>query len=89
MQKGRYQGIDLWEEKDPATELWGYLDYFGNWYITPQYLYAESMNDKGLAVVQFPNELWGAIDRTNNIIVQPNFKSRYDVESALRALMSR
>lgn len=89
MINGRYKGIDLWEEYEAGTELWGYLDYYGNWYIKPQYLYATGMNDRGLAVVQFPNELWGAIDRTNNIIVQPNFKSRYDAESALRALMSR
>ena len=89
MQKGRYQGIDLWEEYEAGTELWGYLDYYGNWYIKPQYLYATGMNDRGLAVVQFPNELWGAIDRANNIIVQPNFKSRYDAESSLSSLMNR
>ena len=89
IQKGRYLGIDLWEEQDPGTELWGYLDYYGNWYIQPQYWYATGMNDQGLAVVQFPTELWGAIDRKNNIIIQPNFKSRYDAESALRALMNR
>ncbi len=89
MQRGRYQGIDLWEEYEAGTELWGYLDYYGNWYIKPQYLYATGMNDRGLAVVQFPNELWGAIDRANNIIVQPNFKSRYDAASSLSSLMNR
>lgn len=89
IQKGRYLGIDLWEEQDAGTELWGYLDYYGNWYIQPQYWYAVSMNDQGLAIVQFPTELWGAIDRKNNIIIQPNFKSRYDAESALRSLMNR
>ena len=86
--KGRYIGIDLWEQEDPSTELWGYLDYYGNWYIPPQYLYATSMSD-GFAVVQFPTELWGAIDRRNNIIVQPNFKSRYDAASALDAIIRR
>ena len=87
--KGRYIGIDLWETEDPVTELWGYLDYYGNWYITPQYRYATSMSSDGFALVQMTDGLWGAIDRRNNIIVQPNFKSRYDAESALRTLLSR
>lgn len=88
--KGRYAGIDLWEMEDPATELWGYLDYYGNWYIAPQYRYATAMSSDGYAMVQFNDTgLWGAIDRRNNIIVQPNFKSRYDAESALNTLIRR
>lgn len=88
--KGRYPGIDLWEMEDPATELWGYLDYTGNWYIAPQYRYVTGMNSDGYAVVQMADTgLWGAIDRRNNIIILPNFKSRYDAESALRTLLSR
>ena len=88
--KGRYIGIDLWVTEDPATELCGYLDYYGNWYIAPQYRYACNMNDDGFAVVQMADTgLWGAIDRRNNIIVQPNFKSRYDAESALRTILNR
>ena len=87
--KGRYQGIDLWEEQDAGTELWGYLDYYGSWYIQPQYRYACSMSEDGYAIVQFMDERWGAIDRANRIIVQPNFNSRYDAESALRTLLRR
>lgn len=88
--KGRYVGIDLWDMEDPATELCGYLDYYGNWHIAPQYRYAGEMSSDGFAIVQMADTgLWGAIDRRNNIIVQPNFKSRYDAESALRKLLNR
>ena len=87
--KGRYQGIDLWAMEDRGTGLWGYLDFYGNWYITPQFKYACSMSDEGFAVVQFSDGLWGAIDRSCRIIVQPNFTSRYDVDSALRTILRR
>lgn len=88
--KGRYIGIDLWDMEDPATELCGYLDYYGNWFIMPQYKYAGEMSSDGFAIVQMADTgLWGAIDRRNNIVVQPNFKSRYDAESALRTLLNR
>ncbi|MBR5103310.1 MAG: WG repeat-containing protein [Bacteroidales bacterium] len=88
--KGRYVGIDLWEMYDTNTELWGYLDYYGNWYIQPQYRHATSMSSDGFAIVQMADTgLWGAIDRRNNIIVQPNFKSRFDAESALKTLLSK
>ena len=88
--KGRYIGIDLWDMEDPATELCGYLDYYGNWFIMPQYQYAGEMSSDGFAIVQMADTgLWGAIDRRNNIIVQPNFKSRFDAESALRTLLNK
>ena len=88
--KGRYIGIDLWDMEDPATELCGYLDYYGNWFIMPQYKYAGEMSSDGFAIVQMADTgLWGAIDRRNNIIVQPNFKSRFDAESALRTLLNK
>lgn len=89
MINGRYKGIDLWEEEDSGSGLWGYLDYYGNWYIQPQYKYACGMSDDGFAIVQFMDDMWGAIDRTNRIVVQPNFNSRYDAESALRTLLRR
>lgn len=89
MLKGRYQGIDLWEEEERGSGLWGYLDFYGNWYIKPQFLYACGMSDEGFAIVQFADEMWGAIDRTCRIIVQPNFRSRYDAESALRSVLYR
>lgn len=86
MKKGRYRGIDLWEEYDPVTNLWGYLDYTGNWHLAPQFKYAKSMSDRGIAVVQFRNGLWGAITRQGKIVIQPNFTSQFDVESAIRNL---
>lgn len=88
--KGRYVGIDLWEMQDTNTELWGYLDYYGNWYIQPQYKYVTAMNSDGFAMVQMASTgLWGVIDRRNNIIIQPNFKSRYDAEAALNTLIRK
>ena len=86
MKKGRYRGIDLWEVCDPATNLWGYLDYTGNWHLAPQFLYAKSMSDRGIAVVKFKSGLWGAITRDGKIVIQPNFTSQFDVESAIRDL---
>ena len=86
MKKGRYRGIDLWEVYDPVTQLWGYLDYTGNWHLAPQFKYAKGMSDRGIAVVQFQDERWGAIDRRGQIVIQPNFTSQFDVDSAIRNL---
>ena len=84
--KGRYRGIDLWETYDHATDLWGYLDYTGAWFIAPQYKSARAMSDRGVALVQFQDGRWGAINRNGQIVVQPNFNSWLDVDSALRNL---
>lgn len=86
MKKGRYRGFDLWEVCDPVTNLWGYLDYTGNWHLAPQFLYAKEMSDRGIAVVKFKSGLWGAITREGKIVIQPNFTSQFDVESAIRSL---
>lgn len=86
MKKGRYRGIDLWEVYDPVTQLWGYLDYTGNWHLAPQFKNAKGMSDRGIAVVQFKNGLWGAITRQGQIVIQPNFTSQFDVDSAIRNL---
>ena len=81
---------NLTAQEGPATELCGYLDYYGNWYIMPQYRYAGEMSSDGFAIVQMADTgLWGAIDRRNDIVVQPNFKSRYDAESALNKLLRK
>ena len=85
-EKGRYRGIDLWEVYDPVTELWGYLDYYGEWYITPQFKYAKSMSDNGIAIVQYPHGGWGAINRKGQVVIEPNFNYSHDVDSALRNL---
>lgn len=87
IEKGRYRGIDLWPEEDAGTGLYGYLDYYGEWFIEPQFLNANDMYDEGVAVVQFANELWGAINRYAEIVVQPNFSSSYDAKRALDALL--
>ena len=84
--KGRLRGIDLWETYDATTDLWGYLDYYGNWHLPPQFRYAKSMSSRGVAVVQFKSGMWGAITRNGEIVVKPNFTSQYDVDSAIRNL---
>ena len=89
IKKGRYLGIELWPMEDRATELYGYLDHYGNWYITPQSLYTTDFNDEEYAVVQFGEKQWGAIDRSNNVVIQPNFTGRYDAQSALNRLLGR
>lgn len=89
IRKGRYCGIDLWEMEDTETGLWGYLNYYGNWQIAPQFDYAKSMSSDGFAIVQFKDKRWGAIDRTGRVVVQPNFTSQYDAEKALNALIRR
>lgn len=86
MENGRYQGVDLWVREDPGSNLYGYVDYYGNWQIQPRFKYAYSMSDDGVAVVQYTNNQWGAIDRSGNIVIQPNFNSSSDVYSALRNL---
>ena len=89
IKKGRYLGIELWPMEDRATELYGYLDHYGNWFIAPQYLYTTDFNDEGYAVVQFGEKQWGAIDRSNKVVIQPNFTGRYDAQSALNRLLGR
>ena len=87
MEKGRLRGIDLWETRDPKSGLYGYLDYYGNWFIKPQYYNARGFNDEGFAVVEVGRNRWGAIDRNNRIVIQPNFKASYEAENALRRLL--
>lgn len=89
IQKGRYCGIDLWVVEDPVTELYGYLDYYGNWYIAPQFPDAYGMSSDGFAVVRVASGQWGAIDRNGNFIIQPNFNSSSDAYSALNSLLRR
>lgn len=87
--KGRYVGIDLWVMQDRATGLYGFLDFYGNWFIPPKYLYAADMSSEGFAVVKVEEGKWGVIDRAERMVVQPNFRSRYDAQDALNALLRR
>ena len=87
--KGRYRGIDLWVLEDPATGLYGYLDYTGNWFIQPQFYYARDMSSDGYAIVEVSDGQWGAINRSGQIVIQPNFRSSYDAERALNELTRR
>ena len=84
--KGRYRGIDLWNVYDSSRELWGYLDYFGNWYLAPQFRDARDMSDRGFAIVRFRHGGWGAIDRRGQIVIEPNFNYSSDVDSELRRM---
>lgn len=87
MGKGRMRGIELWEEQDSRTGLYGYLDYYGTWFIKPQYYRARTFNREGYAVVEMKRGQWGAINRNNRIVIKPTFTSPYDAENALRRLM--
>lgn len=89
IRKGRYTGVELWPMQDRGTELYGYLDHYGNWYIAPQYLYTTDFGSEGYAVVQFGESQWGAIDRSNRVVIQPNFTSRYTAQNALEELIRR
>lgn len=89
IKKGRYVGIELWPMEDSATELYGYLDHYGKWYITPQYIYATDFTDEGYAVVQFGEKQFGAIDRSNRVVIQPNFTTSYEAKNALDRLVRR
>ena len=84
--KDRYRGIDLWNVYDSSRELWGYLDYFGNWYLAPQFRDARDMSDRGFAIVRFRHGGWGAIDRRGQIVIEPNFNYSSDVDNELRRM---
>ena len=83
MKRGRMVGIDMWEQQDVQTELYGYLNYYGNWQIAPQYEAAKSFNDDGYAVVKVKGGGWGAINRNNQFVIAPNFNSWIDANAAL------
>lgn len=84
--KGRLPGIELWEARDPQTELYGFLNHFGAWHIEPQYDNVMSFDSDGFAVVKPVGGRWGVINRQNQWVIQPNFESRYDAAEALRRL---
>ena len=42
--KGRMTGLELWAQEDPVTGLYGYLDHYGRWAITPQFRSASDFN---------------------------------------------
>ena len=88
--KGRMAGIELWYAQDPQTELYGFLNHFlnhfGAWHIEPQYEDVSSFDSDGFAAAKPVGGRWGIINRQNQWVIQPNFSSRYDAESALRRL---
>lgn len=86
--KGRMAGIELWPQQDPATGLYGYLDHYGRWAITPQFRSASDFN-RDLAVVQVPDGRWGAIDLRGTMVVQPRFNSSSDARNAVQRLNRR
>lgn len=82
---GRYAGIELWAQDDPATGLVGYLNHFGEWAIPPQYETGYDFYD-GYAIVSPGQRRWGVIDRMNRFVIQPNFGSSGEARSALNRL---
>lgn len=87
IKKGRMAGIELWYAEDPATELYGFLNHFGAWHITPQYENVSHFNDDGHAFAKPVGGNWGVINRQNQWVIQPNFNSKMDAERALKQLM--
>jgi hypothetical protein len=79
-------GIELWYAQDPATELYGFLNHFGEWHILPQYENVHNFDSDGFAVVKVVGGGWGAINRQNQMVIQPNFDYSYKAEDALRRL---
>lgn len=82
---GRYAGIELWAQDDPATGLVGYLNHFGEWAIPPQYETGYDFYD-GYAIVSPGQRRWGVIDRMNRFVIQPNFGSSGEARNALNRL---
>nr|MBE6190776.1 WG repeat-containing protein [Rikenellaceae bacterium] len=86
IRKGRIAGIELWLMEDPATELYGYLNHFGAWHITPQYEDGGEFDSDGFAVAKPVGGHWGVINRQNEWVIQPNFNNRYEAQNALSRL---
>lgn len=84
--KGRLPGIELWCTIDAETELYGYLNHFGEWAIAPVFPYAKSFDGDGFAVVKSPEGGWGVINRAAEWVIAPNFESSLDAGSALGRL---
>lgn len=78
-------GERLTVKEDPATGLYGYLNDFGLWAITPQFKYAQNFQE-GLAVVQIGSR-YGAIDVAGKIVIKPMFQSSMDVNSARASII--
>lgn len=77
--------------KDGDTELWGFINYLGNWVILPQFeavLADRSFTDdftassKDAGVVKYRGK-WGAVDKAGRFLVQPVFPNEYDALSAV------
>ncbi len=86
IRKGRLVGIELWETEDPQTELYGYLNHFGEWQIPPQFEHARAFDRYGFAVVKAVGGGWGVINKQVQWVIQPNFKYAHEAESALSRL---
>jgi hypothetical protein len=78
--------------QDTSTELWGFVNHFGNWAILPKYknisnqISSFSGNYNNFGFVQFGNG-WGVIDRKGNFVAKPVF-SEYDAISAAKNIGS-
>lgn len=86
IRKGRLVGIEMWAMEDPATELCGYLNHFGEWQIKPQYESGMDFDGDGFAVVKVKGGGWGVINRMNQFVIQPNFDHKHEAQSALSSL---
>jgi hypothetical protein len=58
----------------PRDSLWGYIDYHGEWYISPKYLYADNFKDN-FAYVKTTNGKWGVINNKGEWAIPPNIEA--------------
>ena len=56
---------------------YGYFDKENGWIIQPQFDFAESFQNNGMACVK-KDGLWGVIDLEGNMIFEPQFDGRYN-----------
>lgn len=58
---------DMCPAQDAESELWGYIDPYGNWVIDPQYDSAEPFGEDGLAIVNSTT----VINTNGDIVLSP------------------
>ncbi len=78
-------GGKLTPVQDPATGLYGYVNDFGAWAIPPRYQSASAFNDAGIAGVRVGGR-YGAINRLNQFVIQPNISDWAISQNVIRSL---
>ncbi|MBQ9638607.1 MAG: WG repeat-containing protein [Bacteroidales bacterium] len=83
-EKGEEPGKWVYPAQNPASEKWGFVDYYGNWKFQPVYDGASRFEGKdpmSFAAVKI-NERWGCIDGKGVMVVAPVFMRREHATNA-------